>query len=224
MEFTAKAMFMRVSPQKARLVLDLIKGLRVEQALNTLAFTNKRVAPLVHKLLRSAIENANYMNQEKGVEVDVDRLFVKRAIANEGPRMKRIRPAPMGRAYRYQRRMSHLEIAGAEKPSDGGAGQESGSQTAGEKSSGQESAGQEGEEGLTVAVRLRSVSRALPPGIRKRIVTERGSNASAEKRRKYGTEGPSIRIPPRLHQALESALVHGSRLRQVADRRHQAEE
>ena len=116
MEFTAKAMYMRVSPQKARLVLDLIKGLRVEQALNTLAFTNKRVAPLVHKLLRSAIENANYMNTEKGVEVDVDRLFVKRAIANEGPRMKRIRPAPMGRAYRYQRRMSHLEIAVAEKP------------------------------------------------------------------------------------------------------------
>ena len=116
MEFTAKAMFMRVSPQKARLVLDLIKGLRVEQALNTLAFTNKRVAPLVHKLLRSAIENANYMNQEKGVEVDVDRLFVKRAIANDGPRMKRIRPAPMGRAYRYQRRMAHLEIAVAEKP------------------------------------------------------------------------------------------------------------
>ena len=116
MEFTAKAMYMRVSPQKARLVLDLIKGLRVEQALNTLAFTNKRVAPLVHKLLRSAIENANYLNTEKGVEVDVDRLFVKRAIANEGPRMKRIRPAPMGRAYRYQRRMAHLEIAVAEKP------------------------------------------------------------------------------------------------------------
>jgi large subunit ribosomal protein L22 len=116
MEFTAKARFMRVSPQKARLVLDLIKGLRVEQALNTLAFTNKRVAPLVHKLLRSAIENANYMNTEKGVEVDVDRLFVKRAIANDGPRMKRVRPAPMGRAYRYQRRMAHLEIAVAEKP------------------------------------------------------------------------------------------------------------
>jgi len=116
MEFTAKAKFMRVSPQKARLVLDLIKGLRVEQALNTLAFTNKRVAPLVHKLLRSAVENANYMNTEKGVEVDVDRLYVKRAIANDGPRMKRIRPAPMGRAYRYQRRMAHLEIAVAEKP------------------------------------------------------------------------------------------------------------
>jgi large subunit ribosomal protein L22 len=112
---------MRVSPQKARLVLDLIKGLRVEQALNTLAFTNKRVAPLVHKLLRSAVENANYAGQEKGVEVDVDRLYVKRAVANEGPRMKRIRPAPMGRAYRYQRRMAHLEIAVAEKPQAAGA-------------------------------------------------------------------------------------------------------
>jgi large subunit ribosomal protein L22 len=130
MEFTAKARFMRVTPQKARLVLDLIKGLRVEQALNTLAFTNKRVAPLVHKLLRSAIENANYMNQEKGVEVDVDRLFVKRAIANDGPRMKRIRPAPMGRAYRYQRRMAHLEIAVAEKP---GAAVAAGQATAADK-------------------------------------------------------------------------------------------
>jgi len=116
MEFTAKARYMRVSPQKARLVLDLIKGQRVEQALNTLAFTNKRIAPVVHKLLRSAIENANYLSTEKGVDVDVDRLYVKRAVANEGPRLKRIRPAPMGRAYRYQRRMAHLEIAVAEKP------------------------------------------------------------------------------------------------------------
>ena len=120
MEFTATARYMRVSPQKARLVLDLIKGLRVEQALNTLAFTNKRVAPLVHKLLRSAVENANYVSQEKGVDVDVDRLYVKRAVANEGPRMKRIRPAPMGRAYRYQRRMAHLEIAVEEKPQAAG--------------------------------------------------------------------------------------------------------
>ena len=122
MEFTATARYMRVSPQKARLVLDLIKGQRVEQALNTLAFTNKRVAPLVHKLLRSALENANYVSQEKGVEVDVDRLYVKRAVANEGPRMKRIRPAPMGRAYRYQRRISHIEIALAEKASGNGKG------------------------------------------------------------------------------------------------------
>ncbi len=116
MEFTAKAKYMRVSPQKARLVLDMIKGRRVEEALNFLEFTNKRVAPLVHKLVRSAVENANYLSTEKGVDVDLDRLYVKSAIANEGPRMKRIRPAPMGRAYRYQRRIAHMEIVLAEKP------------------------------------------------------------------------------------------------------------
>ncbi len=115
MEFTAKAKYMRVSPQKARLVLDMIKGRRVEDALNVLEFTNKRIAPVVHKLLRSAVENANYLSTEKGVDVDVDRLYVKQAIANEGPRMKRIRPAPMGRAYRYQRRIAHMEIVLAEK-------------------------------------------------------------------------------------------------------------
>ncbi len=115
MEFTASSKYVRVSPQKARLVLDLIKGRRVEDALNTLAFTKKGIAPNIHKILRSAIENANYANTEKGADVDVDNLFVTRAIANDGPRMKRIRPAPMGRAYRYQRRMSHIEIALAEK-------------------------------------------------------------------------------------------------------------
>ena len=118
MEFRAEARYMRVSPQKARLVLDLIKGRRVEEAMNTLAFTNKRVAETVQKLLRSAIENANYHSTEKGADVDLDNLYVKRAVANDGPRMKRIRPAPMGRAYRYQRRMAHIEIALAEKGKD----------------------------------------------------------------------------------------------------------
>ena len=74
----------------------------------------------MYKLLRSAVENANYVSAEKGLDVDVDRLYVKRAIANDGPRMKRIRPAPMGRAYRYQRRISHLEIALEEKAAGNG--------------------------------------------------------------------------------------------------------
>jgi len=119
MEFRAEARFMRVSPQKARLVLDLIKGRRVEDALNTLAFTKKRVAPTIEKLVRSAVENANYLSSEKGVDVDVDNLYVKRAVANDGPRMKRIRPAPMGRAYRYVRRIAHIEIELAERGKDG---------------------------------------------------------------------------------------------------------
>jgi len=114
-EFRAETRFQRVSPQKARLVLDLIKGRGVEDALNTVAFTKKAVAPLVEKVLRSAIQNANHLSQEQGLDVDLDNLYVKSAVANEGPRMKRIRPAPMGRAYRYQRRLSHISIAVAER-------------------------------------------------------------------------------------------------------------
>jgi len=123
MEFTAKARFARVSPQKARLVLDLIKGKRVEDALTTLQFARKRIAPDIAALVRSAIENSRYLSGEKGFDVDVDNLYVKSAIANDGPRMKRIRPAPMGRAYRYQRRIAHIEIALAEKTSKNGKGE-----------------------------------------------------------------------------------------------------
>jgi large subunit ribosomal protein L22 len=119
MEFRAQVRFTRVSPQKARLVLDLIKGRKVEDALNTLIFTKKRVAATVEKLLRSALENANYLSSEKGIDVDVDKLYVKSAVANDGPRMKRIRPAPMGRAFRYVRRIAHIEIVLAERGKTG---------------------------------------------------------------------------------------------------------
>ena len=118
-EFRAEARYQRVSPQKARLVLDLIKGRRVGEALQTVAFTKKGVAPLVEKVLRSAVQNANYLSQEQGLDVDVDNLYVKQALANDGPRMKRIRPAPQGRAYRYQRRIAHIELVLAERGKDG---------------------------------------------------------------------------------------------------------
>ena len=114
-EFRAEARFQRTSPQKAKLVLDLIKGLRVEQAINTIHFSTKRMAPIVEKVLQSAIANAAYVSDEQGLDVDVDNLYVHSAIANEGPRMKRIRPAPMGRAFRYQRRMCHIIVSVAEK-------------------------------------------------------------------------------------------------------------
>jgi large subunit ribosomal protein L22 len=119
MEFRAEMRYLRVSPQKARLVLDLIKGRRVEEARNTLAFTKKRVAAHVGKLLQSALDNANFLSTEKGLDVELDNLYVKRAIANDGPRMKRIRPAPQGRAYRYQRRFSHIELILAERGKNG---------------------------------------------------------------------------------------------------------
>ena len=114
-DFRAEARFQRVSPQKARLVLDLIKGLGVEQALTTAAFTKKRIAPVIHKLLTSAVDNAKYISGEQGLDLDVDNLYVKQALANEGPRMKRIRPAPMGRAFRYQRRLTHIVLSVAER-------------------------------------------------------------------------------------------------------------
>src|SRR6185437_15477842 len=116
-EFRAEARFQRTSPQKAKLVLDTIKGMRVEQALHTVHFSTKRMAPVIEKVLRSAIQNATYVSQEQGLDVDVDNLYVRTAVANEGPRMKRIRPAPMGRAFRYQRRLAHIVVTVAEKKS-----------------------------------------------------------------------------------------------------------
>ena len=119
-EYRAEAKFQRVSPQKARLVLDLIKGRGVEEALTTAAFTKKRIAPVIHKLLTSAVDNAKYVSGEQGTDLDVDNLYVKTALANDGPRMKRIRPAPMGRAFRYQRRLTHIILSVAEREAAAG--------------------------------------------------------------------------------------------------------
>lgn len=119
-EYRAEAKFQRVSPQKARLVLDLIKGRGVQEALETAAYTKKRIAPVIHKLLTSAIDNAKYLAGEQGADLDVDNLYVKQALANDGPRMKRIRPAPMGRAYRYQRRLAHIVVSVAERGNGSG--------------------------------------------------------------------------------------------------------
>jgi large subunit ribosomal protein L22 len=106
MEARAEARYVRTSAQKARLVIDQIRGQRAGEAITILKQTNKRMAPVVEKVLRSAIANA----ENRFNDVDVDQLFVTEAYVNEGPRMKRIRPAPMGRAYRYQRRMSHIVV------------------------------------------------------------------------------------------------------------------
>ncbi len=110
MEARAEARYIRVSPQKARLVVDLIRGRNAGEALTILRSTNKRIAPAVEKVLRSAIANA----QNLSTDVDVDKLVVAEAYVNEGPRTKRVRPAPMGRAYRYQRRSSHIAVTVAE--------------------------------------------------------------------------------------------------------------
>jgi len=112
MEAKACSKFLRMSPQKARLVIDLIRGRGAGEALNILRFTKKRATHQIEKVLRSAIANA----EQKSENVDVDRLVVSEAFVDDGPRLKRIRPAPMGRAYRYQRRTCHITVVVQERP------------------------------------------------------------------------------------------------------------
>ncbi|MCZ2148377.1 MAG: 50S ribosomal protein L22 [Bryobacterales bacterium] len=111
--YKSEARYIRISPQKARLVVDLIRGRKAGEAIHILRGTNKRIAPVVEKVLHSAIANA----ESRATNVDVDKLYITEAYVNEGPRQKRIRPAPMGRAYRYQRRTSHIVVKVGEKAS-----------------------------------------------------------------------------------------------------------
>jgi len=106
MEATATLKYLKASPQKVRLVADLVRGKKVEEALNILRFTQKSCAKDLEKLLRSAIANAE--NKENAP--DVDELVVSRIYVNEGPREKRVQPAPMGRAYQVQKRKAHITV------------------------------------------------------------------------------------------------------------------
>jgi large subunit ribosomal protein L22 len=108
----ATAKYVRTSAQKAGLVLDLIRGVHVDKALALLQFSRKHVARDISKVLRSAIANAQ---QKEGFGGDVDRLYVSACFADQGPSMKRIRPAPMGRAFRVVKRTAHLTVKVAEK-------------------------------------------------------------------------------------------------------------
>jgi large subunit ribosomal protein L22 len=108
----ASARYVRISAQKARLVADLIRDRFVGEALTILHFSNrKKPSLMIEKVLRSAIANA----QQKVPNIDVDNLYIARIFINEGPQMKRIRPAPMGRAYRVIKRTSHVHIYLEEK-------------------------------------------------------------------------------------------------------------
>jgi large subunit ribosomal protein L22 len=109
----ATAKYVRTSAQKAGLVLDLIRGKDVNKALTALQFSNKSVAREIAKVLRSAVANAQ---QKEGFGGDVERLFVSRCHADNGPSMKRVRPAPMGRAFRIVKRTTHLTVEVTEKP------------------------------------------------------------------------------------------------------------
>lgn len=112
-EAHATARHIRTSAQKAGLVLDLIRGRDVNHALATLRFARKAIAKDIEKVLRSAIANAQ---NKDGFSGDVDRLYVAACFANQGPSQKRIRPAPMGRAFRVVKRTAHLTVKVAERP------------------------------------------------------------------------------------------------------------
>ena len=109
----ATAKYVRTSAQKAGLVMALIRGKDVNKALSTLRYTRKTIAADIEKLLRSAIANAQLKD---GFGGDVERLFVSACYANQGPSQKRVRPAPMGRAFRVVKRTTHLTVAVTEKP------------------------------------------------------------------------------------------------------------
>ena len=112
-EARATGRYVRTSAQKAGLVMNLIRGRDVANALATLKFSRKAIARDIEKVLRSAIANAQ---QQEGFSGDVDRLYVVECFADQGPGMKRIRPAPMGRAFRIVKRMAHLTVKVAERP------------------------------------------------------------------------------------------------------------
>jgi large subunit ribosomal protein L22 len=108
----ATSRYVRTSAQKAGLVMDLIRGRDVTQALATLKFSRKGVARDIAKLLQSAVANTEHA---EGFGGDVERLYVARCYANQGPSMKRVRPAPMGRAFRIVKRTAHLTVEVAER-------------------------------------------------------------------------------------------------------------
>ncbi len=112
-EAQATARGVRTSAQKAGLVCDLIRGKNVNQALATLQFTPKLIARELAKVLRSAVSN---VQQVDGFGGDIERLFVSACYANQGPSMKRVRPAPMGRAFRVVKRSAHLTVRVSERP------------------------------------------------------------------------------------------------------------
>jgi large subunit ribosomal protein L22 len=112
-EAEATAYGVRTSAQKAGLVCDLIRSKTVNQALAILQFTRKMIARDLAKVLRSAVANAQ---QKNGFGGDIDRLYVSVCFANQGQSLKRVRPAPMGRAFRIQKRSAHLTVRVTERP------------------------------------------------------------------------------------------------------------
>ena len=197
----ATAKYVRTSAQKAGLVMDLIRGREVNAALATLRFARKSVAKDIEKVLRSAIANATL---KEGFGGDVERLYVDSCYANQGPSQKRIRPAPMGRAFRVVKRTAHLTVRGGRasplrrRRRRGGAAPAGGAEGRAEARARRQAEGEDraqeddGEEGRNRVGMPRSAVRGPQ---------------SEESRISDGTESTSARLSARLQQDLALALV-----------------
>src|SRR5947207_13353544 len=152
MEARASAKYLRGSAQKARLVVDMIRGKRVGEALAILRFTNKRAASGIEKCLRSAIANATETAERQNVAVDPDELVVKTCFVDMGPtkHRRRVRPAPQGRAYREQRHFRHRTVLPDSEDKEGGAGKDAAAGR-GKKSAGKKGATDKAAETKTAA-------------------------------------------------------------------------
>ena len=176
MEARASAKYLRGSAQKARLVVDMIRGKRVGEALAILRFTNKRAAEAIEKCLRSAIANATETAERENVAVDPDELVVKTCFVDMGPtkHRRRVRPAPQGRAYREQRHFCHVTVLVASEDKEGGAKKADadgrGKKSAGKKSATDKSA--KAAEAKTAAAETKDKAAARKGGAKKAAASE----------------------------------------------------
>ena len=110
MESSARLKFVRVSAQKARLVANMVRGMDVDEAIERLSFTHKKSAPIIRKLVESAVANAENKNSASGTDVDVDDLFIETITVDIGPSLRRFRPRARGRATKILKKTSHITV------------------------------------------------------------------------------------------------------------------
>jgi large subunit ribosomal protein L22 len=186
MEAIASAKYLRGSAQKARLVVDMIRGKDVNQALAILRFSSKRASNLIEKCMRSAIANANEAAEKANIAIDPDDLWVKTAFVDRGPtkNRRRVRPAPQGRAYREQRHFCHVTIllSNDERPVAGAKGKGNGKDSATKPAKLAESKGRKrgGAAAAPRAKRATSSSKEAKPASAEKKTTKRASKKAAK--------------------------------------------
>src|SRR5437762_409188 len=173
MEARASAKYLRGSAQKARLVIDMIRGKNVNQALAILRYSNKRAALGIEKCVKSAIANANEAAEKANVSVDPDELWLKAVYVDRGPtkHRRRVRPAPQGRAYREQRHFCHVTVLVASEDKEGGAGKDAAAGR-GKKSAGKKGATDKAAETKTAAADAKGKAAARKGGAKKAAASE----------------------------------------------------